>query len=377
MDRKWKASAIGAPPAAADNSSDGFPTGGNPGGGVPATKPGAYWYYMVTEELLALISYVGLALDKNVLTQVRDALLTLFDQRGIAPGGRVTAQTGVAVPAADVAGAATVFYTPHLHDRVQLYDGTRWKWYTFAELSQALNDAAKSPAAAVANTNYDMFVWDDAGTVRCTRGPTWNAGAVAGSDTARGTGANSTEIEFFQGRWVNKNAVTNGPAARRGLYVGTIRTDGASQVNDTKVKRHVWNTYNRARRDIKVTDATATWTYSLATFRQANNSAANQIDMVRGLNEDAVSVNAIAQANNSVSGGSNFGTGVGLDSTTTTSGLAGGGITTNVGMFTVASYDGLPGLGRHFLAWLERGAGSDVQNWNGGVQVGLNGSLFA
>ena len=32
------------------------------------------------------------------------------------------------------------------------------------ELSQALSDTTKSPAAAAANSLYDVFVWNDSGT---------------------------------------------------------------------------------------------------------------------------------------------------------------------------------------------------------------------
>ncbi|MCU1276557.1 MAG: hypothetical protein JWM53_103, partial [bacterium] len=243
MDRKWESGAGVAPPPLT-NASDGYASPGNAGTGVQPTQPGAHWFHMITEELLSVIAFVGTALDKTVVTQLRDALILLFDPQGIEPGGRLTLTTGVPVTNTDVAGAATVYYTPHRHNRIRLFDGTRWKWYTFAELSQALNDATKSPAATIANKNYDMFVWDDGGVTRCTRGPKWDDGAVAGSDTARGTGANSTELEFYDGRWVNKIAITNGPAARRGLYVGTVRTDGTPAANDTLAKRHVWNTYN-------------------------------------------------------------------------------------------------------------------------------------
>jgi hypothetical protein len=79
MDRKWKSGAAAGAPAL-DNASDGYATAGNPAGGVPATKPGPHWYHMITEELLALITYAGIAFDKTVLTQVRDAILKLIDR---------------------------------------------------------------------------------------------------------------------------------------------------------------------------------------------------------------------------------------------------------------------------------------------------------
>jgi hypothetical protein len=88
MDRVWKSGAVGAPPVL-DNASAGYPVAGNPGTGTPATKPGPHWYHMVTEELLALIATAGVAFDKAVLTQLRDAVYAIV--RGVV---QVTAVTG-------------------------------------------------------------------------------------------------------------------------------------------------------------------------------------------------------------------------------------------------------------------------------------------
>jgi hypothetical protein len=70
-----------------------------------------------------------------------------------------------------------------------------------------------------------FFGWNDAGTFRATRGPAWT------SDTARGTGAGTTELELVNGIYLNKVAITNGPAANRGTYLGTIRTNGSATVD--------------------------------------------------------------------------------------------------------------------------------------------------
>ena len=380
MDRVYKAGAQGVAPLAAENASGPYPTAGVPGVTAP-TKPGPFWFHMIMEELLSIISFVGTAFDKNTLTQVRDALFLLFDSQGIEPGGRLTLTTGVAVTSADVAGVATVYYTPHRHDRIKLYDGVRWKWYTFAEMSQALNDTTKSPAAVIANKNYDYFTWDDAGTLRTTRGPKWDDGAVAGSDIARGTGAASTELEFFNGRWVNKIAITNGPAARRGLFVGTIRSDGSSQANDSKTNRHVWNAYHRAERSAGRLTPTDSWTYTTNTYREAEGGTANRFNFVRGLNEDAVNASVIAMPSNTTV--SSAWTAIGLDSTTVQSCLAGEtGLQANITSQLSAFYDDIPGLGAHFLSWLEKSAAIGTTTWTGdsgsdGRQAGIIGRVLA
>ena len=298
------------------------------------------------------------------------------------PGGRLTLTTGVPVTTADVSGATTVYYTPYKHNGVVFYDGTWWIPSTFVELSQATSDATKSPAAVANDSNYDVFVWDDAGTLRATRGPAWT------SDTARGAGAGTTELELFEGRLVNKNAITNGPAARRGLYVGSIRSDGSAQINDTLAKRHVWNAHSRVVRPMKAVETTDSWTYTTGTIRQANAAAANQLDFLVGLSEDAIiaQVQAGLSSNTANHGGQ---VGIGLDSTTVNSAtIHGGGLSAvaNIATQAHASYRDFPGLGRHTLVWLEAGTNAGSTTWYGDVaagnfanagQSGIHGEMLA
>src|SRR3990167_7499962 len=224
--------------------------------------------------------------------------------------GRLTLTTALPVTTADVTAATTVYFTPYKGNVIQLFDGSIWLPFIFSELSQATTDATKSPAAVGVSSNYDVFVWDDAGTLRATRGPAWT------SDTARGTGAGTTELEVLEGRYVNKIAITNGPGAQRGLYVGTIRSDASSQINDSITLRMVWNMYNRVLRSMRVKDLADSWTYSTAAYQQANASTTNQLDMVRGLEEDTVSAHVSAAVSTSTASARAVYAGIGLDSTT-------------------------------------------------------------
>lgn len=285
--------------------------------------------------------------------------------KAITPGGRVTLATGDAVPSSDQTGKTTVYYTPCEHDIIELFDGTGWQPYQFAELSQATTDASKSPAAVANNSNYDVFFWSDAGTLRATRGPAWS------SDTARGTGAGTTELEVYEGRRVNKYDITNGPAARRGVYVSSIRSDGSAQINDSLAKRHVWNAFNRRVRPMAVLESTSSWTYTTETIRQMNNSAANQLDFVIGLNED--SVEAIASAVSANATASTRANHIGLDSTSIAASYQLSGHVADQSGFPVqhvAKYEGLPGIGRHYLAALEISQASGTTTWNGTATIG-------
>jgi hypothetical protein len=250
---------------------------------------------------------------------------------------------------------------------------------TFAELSQLTTDNTKSPAVVANNSVYDVFVWSDSGTMRATRGPLWS------SDTSRGTGAGTTELERVGGIYLNKVDITNGPAANRGTYVGTIRSDGSAQINDTVLLRYVWNAYHAVKRPMRAVDATNTWNYSTATWRQANAAATNQISYVVGLSNDAVEAKVVGHAVNSGATVRGVSVGIGVDSTSAnTASLTGRVQVDNTAtVMAIASYAGYPGIGKHTLAWLEKGNGTDTQTWSGDggfsdaeLQSGISGVVF-
>lgn len=271
------------------------------------------------------------------------------------PGGRLTLTSATPVMTADATAQTTIYYALYTSDQVPLYNGTNWFNTTFTELSQTTTDTTKSPAAVANNSNYDMFIWTDTGTIRCTRGPAW------ASDTARGTGAGSTELVRQNGVLLNNVAITNGPGAKRGTYVGTVRSNGTASIDwigraapaagGGAAFLYVWNMYNRVIVSVAVKDSTDSWTYGTAAFRSANNSTANRASIVRGLDEDIVSVFYNCVTNPAVAGSTS--NGIGLDSTTAFNGfpfyngnaaVAGGG---------TAFYIGQPGFGLHFFQEIE------------------------
>lgn len=293
-----------------------------------------------------------------------------------APTGRLTLTTAVPVLASDVTAATTVYYSPYVGGAIMLYDGADWKAYSYAELSQALSDATKSPSAAGASKIYDMFVWVDGSTVRCTRGPGWDVGG--GSAIARGTGAGSTALTRVNGVLMNAVDISNGPAASRGVYVGTIATDGSTQLNmkmapaaaagGGNCRLDVWNTYNRRPVAAVSKDSTDTWSYTTGTWRSANNNNNNRVTAVFGLNEDAVTARYTGGKD---SGGGTDSVGVGLDATNAFSGSPAM-IPDNSSNPATATafYDGLPGTGQHFFQAVEYGnAGSNWYGDNGAPTV--------
>jgi hypothetical protein len=94
---------------------NGNPTDGDPTTGVGATEPGAYWFYMITMELLNLISGAGITFNGAVLTQVFAAV------QAIANTAAAAAQSAAISAATSLAAAAR---TGAVSDVVALFTGS-------------------------------------------------------------------------------------------------------------------------------------------------------------------------------------------------------------------------------------------------------------
>jgi hypothetical protein len=245
---------------------------------------------------------------------------------------RLTLASGDPVPAADQTAKSTLYLTPHLGQSIMLYVAAAWVVRTPAEVSLSL-------AALAADTVYDIFVWDSAGTIILEALP-W------ASATAR-----ATALVRQDGVWVK-----SGQPSRR--YVGTISTTVAGQTEDSLVKRYVWNAQNRVTRPLRRLDPAANWTYStVTTWRQANANAANEVGIVLGLLTEPIGIGVYSWGWHGSTNG-NFAVGIGEDSTTTampTGFAAMGGNNPSSGVSpAIARFDGWPAaIGRHRYIWLE------------------------
>lgn len=282
-------------------------------------------------------------------------------------GGRLSLVSGDPVPEADVVGASTVYLIASITDHTSLYIGGRWKPYKFTQISLAL------VASHLADNNYDVWEFDNAGALAIGTGPSWAAGAVAGSSYLRGTGAGSTELEMFEGRLVNKVAMTvrNGAttyavAAREARLRGTIRMTANGVTEDSMVKRFVSNLYNPELRTMVRAETADSWTYSTAAWRMANGSNSNRVQYVQCVAGRRTKCTVAGIAYNSTSTLRNVAVGIGINTATINNATRWiGGLAGSVFCFPTARYDGYPGLGHRVMNWIERGNGSDTQTWVG------------
>lgn len=300
---------------------------------------------------------IGTGLDDN-LREIQAVARAEYNKTVVSqiPCGRLTLTSGTAVTTADVTAAETVYYTPYKGNTIALFDGTNWRQYTFTERSIDVPDATQV---------QDVFIYDNAGTLTLEL-TAWT------NDTTR-----ATALTTQDGILVKTGALT-----RR--YLGTFysTTAGNGQTEDSLAKRYLWNYYHRTPRPMKVVEATASWAYTTATFRQANGATANQLDMVVGVSEDEVS----AQVHAGVSGTASrqVAVGIGVDSTSVNSAqVFGGGVTASSDPTEVnCIYRGFPGVGKRTLVWLERSETGGTTTWigtaaSGSVVSGIIGSLLS
>lgn len=271
---------------------------------------------------------------------------------------RLTVTTGVPVTTSDVIGAGTIYLTPYSGRHISLYNGSVWKIYDNAQISLALTATSGKP--------YDVFVYDNAGTLTLET-------LVWTDDTTR-----ATALAYQDGVLVKSGATT-----RR--YVGTFYATGTNTTEDSTAKRNVWNYYNRVSRMLQAFDTANSWTYTTATWRQANANAANQLEFVVGVSEDSVKATVISNSSNS-SGNIARSNGIGVDSTSVNSAV----LSTNASVLigaavqtpTVITYSAALPAGRHTLVWLERSVATGTSTWYGDnndiyIQSGIYGEVTA
>ena len=308
---------------------------------------------------------------KNLIAPDTNAqnTLTQFQAVGIAAiaQGRLTLATGNSTPSTDLTAQTTLYYTPHIGDYISLWNSTvsRWEAFQFTQRSLSLTGLA-------ANTNFDIFLYSNAGTLTLE--------AVAWSSSSAGASTRASALALRNGVWVKSSD------NRR--YLGTIRTTSTiGQCEDSLARRFVWNVRNQVARDVQKFESTSTWSYTTTTWRQYNNSAANRVEIVLGLDQFA---DIALSSGIFISGVGNFGEtaslALGKNSTTTP---AAGQIYGDFGMQigTTGVQLNIPILaflrqthaaGYHFFQALEKGATSmNFEGTNGGIQGGISGNVFA
>lgn len=288
-----------------------------------------------------------------------------------APQGRLSLSSTAAVMTADAVAQTTVYYLPYIGQKVSVYNGASWGLQDIGSsgLSIALDNASGHTGYHQSGKNFDHFVFNDSGTMRLGTGPAWS------SDTVRGTGAGTTELQQLNGIWTNKNSITlrwgsasgntTVVAANQATYVGSMRAtaDGqtgvamkpAAGAGGSNPIVGLFNAYNRVPLKVLNQESTANWSYATATWRAANGSNSNRVSFIDGLQQISTkgqydTVATTAGANPAIQ------TGVNLDSTSATPNVAHiCNLITTGQNFIIAGRPEIfaPQLGFHFISAME------------------------
>jgi hypothetical protein len=224
-----------------------------------------------------------------------------------------------------------------------------------------------------------------AGTYVTTSGSQSGTHTGTNRDTDRGTGSGTTELTTLNGVRVNKYDITNGPTANRGLYVGTIRTNGSSQV-DWKatpaagtggggVYLGLWNAYNQVDVIALSLTSTTAYTYS-STIRPHEGNVNALMQVCVGLQQNACKV--LDTISCYVSGTQEIETGVLYDDfsvlpTKTVSTWNRGSTTDGHTVNPVAQMDNVPAAGFHYYAGAERSTSGSSTFYGTGTGFTITG----
>lgn len=284
--------------------------------------------------------------SKGRVTAVTNTAITTTPPATVVNGGRLTLTTGVPVTTSDVATATSVYWTPYISGSITLWNGSALTTITQDEVSVALGTITTLRP-------YDVFGYLSSGAL-VLEILAWT------SDTARATALS------YQNGLLSKV----GDATRR--YLGTFRTISTTQTTDTAKQRFLWNMDNRVPRELAVYDTTSSWAWSGATgYRQVRNTATNMVEVLSGLAETPVTLHASLFCGfpPPTATAQTVATAIGLDSTSAAAAdQVGGGQWGGTSTYATAHshYFGVPGLGYHYLAWLEgRNANSGSMSFYG------------
>lgn len=328
-------------------------------------------------------TYVGLSnvdntadTSKPVSTATQTALDLKADLTAISniantasvPCGRLSLTTGVSVPASDVTGATSIYYTPVVGLGMPVYDGTNYKTVVLSgELTLALDADSGHTGYHQSGKLFDLFYACVSGSYYFGTGPAWSSDTARASAISLQSGImrNTSSMTLRHGS-SSGNTVT--VPAGQGTYLGTFAATADGQATDSKLKRLLFNAYHQVIRNLFVTDAVAAFAYKTAAFQQFNANTANQIEILSGTEGVLVSAHAFAIAVNTTTDFRSVYCGIGVDSTTVNSATKTSfqSCSNTLAVGASAWYEACPGIGRKTLKWLHRGNGSaEDQTWFG------------
>ena len=267
--------------------------------------------------------------------------------------GRLCLTTGTPVNNED--SNSVLYYTPYVGNRIALYSGTAWAVYTFTERSISI--------PSTTNTNYDVFIYDNSGTLTLDL-TAWT------NDSTR-----ATALTRQDGVLVKTGALT-----RR--YIGTVRTDSTSGfVSDTNSQRQVWNMYNRVAKNFRAS-TTGNYNYTTATWREAGGITTLGLSRCQWVCGQSTMISLInhSMAFNSTATNIYAAVGIGINQTAGNDAqIYGGNLSVGDRPTMTAYYDAIVQPGYYYAQRVEISAASGTTTWystSTHTQTGMRGVIF-
>lgn len=188
------------------------------------------------------VSFTSAAVVSEIATATKGSWHEV-QLRSVIPGGRLTLESGVPVSTTDQTAKTTIYYTPFVHNVINLWDGANWVPTEFAETSLALGTITSGKP-------YDVFGYLSAGALVLEM-------LVWTSDLVR-----ATAVTLQDGRYCKDGDKTR-------LLLGTFYTVSTTTTEDSLQNRYLSNVYNRVPRTIQYSVA-ASHTYNSTTYRDFN-----------------------------------------------------------------------------------------------------------
>lgn len=166
--------------------------------------------------------------------------------QAVTPGGRLTLESGVPVSTTDQTAKTSVYYTPYVHNIINLWNGSSWVPTEFTEKTLALGTLTSGKP-------YDVFGYLSSGAL-VLESLVWT------SDTAR-----ATAVTLQDGRYCKSGDKTR-------LLLGTFYTTGTTTTELSLAKMLLVNVYNKVC-IVGLSAQGDSHTYNSATQREWNNGS--------------------------------------------------------------------------------------------------------
>jgi hypothetical protein len=274
---------------------------------------------------------------------------------------RLSGVSATPVMVADSTTLGTVYLAQYKGNRIALYDGSNW------QVAMPSSEVSLAVTGRTTDLPFDVFGYLNAGVVTLEF-LDW------ASATARATG-----LTRVDGIWTK-----TGDSTRR--YLGSIRARSATTFHwvlggteTGAAKMDLFNADNRVDFAFTLKSSVDTWTYTTATWRQANADADLQVEIMVGLQEETfVGTLSTTSRNSTISIARECG--IGFDVTNANSGISSSSVNTVASINAVqeARIVNQPAIGRHFYAWLEISTATGTCTWTGDdagtrIQSGMTG----